>query len=502
MAGSLLKKPEDISIYNAKTTTDAEGNESLKGIKISQLKILELLAAMNFSRLDLDNTFVFIRNNTNRIIEIDVEQIKDAFEDYLDAKPFWFNEQLGINRDMIKEMIITNISTYFSRDKLFRLRSMNTITLQQDELTKKYFYFKNGFVEIDNRNMGVVKPYTDLKNVIWENQIIPREFIISNEISVAEKFFCCICDFNDKRMNDLMIITGYLLHDYYEYKRKGIILTDSTISEGDEANGRTGKSLYSKMLSYVLGADKNASSRVFVDIPGKTFDLFNKHRYQDCMLETKIVCINDLKKNFDVDMLYNDVTEGITVEKKGAQPYLIQSKLLMTTNKTVRIEGSSSKDRFLEFEFSNFFNEHHSPEMEFGHWFFRDWDSLEWNRFYNFFVKCVFKFLQNGSKLIKPDEINLRARKFKDETSAEFVEWFKYKFEFGFMKTDVQYNKSDLYSDFVNVYTDYRNDKFKVRRFVEWLRKATEYHPALKPIDKIEDEHRDSSNRYITFRSK
>jgi len=502
MAGSSLDIYGHIKFYTAKTTTDADGNETLKSVKISQLKILELLTEMNFSRYDLDGTFVFIKNTDNRITETDVEQIKDEFDDYLDGRGVWLNEQLGISRDMIKEMILNNISSIFSRDKLYRLRSSKTLDLQTDGLSNKFFYFKNGYVEISKKSVGVVRPYSSLSNVIWDNQVIPREFIISNETSVAEKFFLCVCGKNEKRLKDLMIITGYLLHDYYEYKRKGIILTDSTISETDEANGRTGKSLYSKMLSYVLGADRNKTSRVFVDIPGKTFDLFNKHRYQDCMLETKIVCINDLKKNFDVDMIYNDITEGITVEKKGAQPYMIQAKMLLTTNKTVRIEGSSSKDRFLEFEFSNYFNEHHSPEMEFGHWFFRDWDSLEWNRFYNFFVRCVYMFLSNGSKLNKPDEINLKARKFREETSSEFVEWFNYKVEYNFLKFNTEINKIELFNDFTDVYSDYKNERFKTKRFVEWLRKATEYHPDLKPVNKTEDETRDSKNRYIIFRKK
>ncbi len=249
-----------------------------------------------------------------------------------------------------------------------------------------------------------------------------------------------------ERFFSLCSITGYLIHSYFHYKLKAIILTDSKISE--KPDGRTGKTLYGKGLSKV---------RKYTEINGKDFDPVNKHKYQEADFDTQIICLNDVKRNFNTENVFNDVTEAVKVEKKNKNPFSLRSKLLITANKTMNTDGASAKDRFLEFEFSEHYSNTHSPKDEFGHWFFTEWSSDEWNRFDNFMAFCVCHFLKKG--LIEAKQINLARRKLIDCTSLDFAEFMDNEFSEGRIVWGGEYEKKDIQNRFLHEYEDYNENK-------------------------------------------
>ena len=212
------------------------------------------------------------------------------------------------------------------------------------------------------------------------------------------------------RYESLVTIIGYLLHSHFSGKLKATIFTDSKIS--DMPSGRTGKTLLGQALAYI---------KKYTEINAKDFDPANKHKYQEANLDTQIIHLNDVKKNFDIESLFNDITEGIVVDKKNVKPFKVKTKLMISANKTIRIEGASAKDRVIEFEFADHYNEKFSPEDEFGHWFFRDWSEAEWMKFYNFFLFCICSYLKKGIIVASP--VNLNRRKLLENTSQEFVEF-------------------------------------------------------------------------------
>jgi hypothetical protein len=58
---------------------------------------------------------------------------------------------------------------------------------------------------------------------------------------------------------------------------------------------------------------------------------------------------------------------------------------------------------------------------EFGHRFFDDWDSIEWNRFYTFMAKCVQKYFKMG--LLHTVSESLMRNKIVKQTSDIFTDW-------------------------------------------------------------------------------
>jgi hypothetical protein len=210
------------------------------------------------------------------------------------------------------------------------------------------------------------------------------------------------------------------MHSYQnEAKPKAIIFNDEMISE-DIPNGGSGKGLIHKAIGHI----KN-----IVIEDGKKFDSKNQFAYQKVNKDTQIFLMDDVPKHFNFESLFSIITEGMTVEKKGQDAYQIpfkeSPKISITTNYTINGSGASHERRIFEVEIANYFNDNMTPEMEFGHLFFSEWDDKEWANFDNFMIRCVQFFLKNG--LVQSDKVNLKLRKFKNSIGAEFIEFMEQK---------------------------------------------------------------------------
>lgn len=474
--------------------TDQGGQ--FKDIKINYLDLYQLIGEFGFYRFRVQDQPIFIHIRDHRIIkEVQISDIKNAVLDYIDNLPEDVNCPKGglqFKSRMIKEKLIRSISTYFDKEKLDIIRPPQDIIFNQDTRTEKFLYFLNGFLRITAEKIQFLK-YELLPGYIWESEVIQRIYTASqrDEEGPVKKFFQLVSAGAD-RYESLKIITGYLLHYYFNYKRRAVLLTDSTLDQG-EANGRTGKTLYGKLVGGVMCPNPLKQGGTFVDIAGKGFDPTDKYRYSKANHDTKLIMLNDLKRNFDVDYLYNDITEGITVDKKNMQPYLIDSKMILTTNKTVKLEGASSQDRFIVFEFSDHFTPDHSPQQEFGHWFFADWKDKEFNHYYYFMALCAQAFFKTGENIPRPRAINLERRTLMDHTAPEFVEWVEESLK---PAPGEWYDKKYLFTSFVDQYPDFT--KLPQRKFTEWLKRYINLTPKYKTFSR-DNEERDATTRRVRF---
>jgi len=204
---------------------------------------------------------------------------------------------------------------------------------------------------------------------------------------------------------------------------------------------------------------------------------------------------DDVKRGFLIEDFFNAIVDGLIRERKGdVNKARIFAKILFTLNYTIQIRGGSAKDRVIEFEFADYYSSQLTPEMEFKMWFFRDWDAAEYQRFDNFMMMCVVDYLRLG--IIMPDTINLEARKLRDETSQEFINFME----------DVQiehekaYSKKELWVKFLDMDDDFkpRNKDFqwlKQRMFTQWLKHWATYRPEYAGYK----EHRSNGTDYIRF---
>jgi hypothetical protein len=458
----------------------------IKSVQINYTAWTDLLFSMGYRRFDLDTKeFTLVKIQKQIIAEVTIQQIQDEFINYIKSLPLKDNDL----KKAIVEKFYKNIGHYFNLNRLSLLKHHENFTFNTDGKTESFIYFRNGYVLV-NKDGWKLLDYSTLKGCIWKNQIIDRDFAklelieyTNEQLPVFGKFMLKISG-EKSRFFALCSIIGYNLHNYFDTKLKATILTDSTISE--EAEGRTGKTLLAKGLGHV---------RTYVEIPGKNFDVNDKYRFSKCNLDTQVVHLNDAKQYFNFETLYNDITEGITVDKKNKEPFTIRAKMLVSSNKTIKIDGASSRDRSIEFELAEHYNDRFQPKDEFGHWFFSDWDEQEWVSFDNFMVYCLFVYFNNG--LVQPAEINLKKRKMVDETCQEFIEFIASKE----IKFNVKYNRDEWHREFLDSYPDIREDKHRktMKAFTKYLKVFATNSDKFKKLTK-DDLTRSNNTNYVVFK--
>lgn len=462
--------------------------EVFDSIRINKVKFVDLLRSFGFSRYEIgdNDSYTFVRIQDNIIKTVSRDEIIDFVEKFITTE---YNfEGAGIehvNSEMLINKFYDGMRTYFSKDLFARVRSEGPIIINCDKTTIAYLYYKNGFVEITDKGYEL-KSYEQMDGSIWDHQMIDRDFVridhpvepiaaqIDEDDLQKKNYKSDFVDFcwkvsgmNDKRFFSLMAIIGYLVHDFYDYKLKAVLFTDSTISEF--AEGRTGKTLLLKILSKV---------RSLTEINGKDFNTSDKNKYEDVRLGTQIVHLNDVshkgKNAFSFEDVFNDITEGMMVNAKYMKPFRQFSKIAISTNKSLNIVGGSQRDRILEFEMSDFFSEKKTPEQFYGRWLVRDWDKDQWQRYDNFICYCAQQFLTHG--LIDPPTINLEERKLRDHSTPEFVEYMTEKVEEKEKLNErLMFDKKLLYEDFKKSYSDFNHQKFQQRTFTKWLRNYGTY---------------------------
>ena len=475
--------------YKPKFDTDEEtGEKYIKDIIINYTAWIELLYSFGFRRFDIDKNFVFVKLEKRVIKQVTITQIQDYFIAYLKGLPNELGK--GLKSKMIIDKFYKNPAYYFCPNRLSLLTPNEPIIFNTDSQNDSFIYFKNGFVKV-NKEGWKLYDYNELTGYVWEAQILDRSFTpirfdIDEDLNLPYfgTFMYNISGKDAQRFKSLCSIAGYNLHSYFETTLKATIFTDSAISE--DAEGRTGKTLFAKSLGKL---------KRYVEIAGKDFKIDDKYKYSTCSLDTQIVHVNDAKKYIDFECFYNDITEGITVERKNQHPFTVMVKMIISTNKTIKLDGGSSRDRSIEFELANHYSDKYKPEHEFGHWFFRDWDIEEWNKFDNFLIYCQWLYFKDG--IIVPNQINLDKRKLLDHTCAEFVEFMEHEQ----LPFNEKIDRKILHDKFLDSYSDCKNDKYKnqLKIFTKWLVQYAKYTKGFKELRKDIDLGRSNNMNWIIF---
>ncbi|MFA5299162.1 MAG: hypothetical protein WC389_13220 [Lutibacter sp.] len=464
-----------------------------KDIALYRINFLERLKLFGFFRFDLDNGgSQFIQIEKGKVSTINETFIIDTFFTFLeDIPPYLYTwkkddedqEEASrlITTDFIKEKMLKSLDTYFSKSLLNRLTPDKPIEVKTDTQNEKFLYYKNGFVTVTKEGSSF-QTYDNLNTFIWKDQMLKRPFgETDGKKGFYEQFIFNICGHDKNRFTAMQSIIGYNLHNYTRRKLFATVLTDSRLSNDGEANGRTGKTLWGKGLGHMLNTDDKGS--VYIEINGRDFEAREAVKYTACNLNTTLVHINDCKNRFNIENLFNDITDGIKVKKLFQDPFTIHPKIILSSNQTIIIEGESAKDRVIQFEFSDYYSSERSPATEFNHWFFDDWDVDEWYRYDDFMIQCIKVFLDSG--VIRPGEINLNIRVLQDHTAREFLSFmddilnvgcdlFGCEIQVGTDPFKVirgeKYEKVQLFKAFVQTNHDFNNPKFKQRLFTRWIR--------------------------------
>jgi hypothetical protein len=410
-----------------------------------------------------DKKYKIIRKTSYTIEEITSEQIKQLIKEYIETLPEVFDN--STTPEDLLEVLMRGATNYFNKDTLEFLDHCEPELLRDTE-DAAYFPFRNGIIRITKDSRELLS-YEQVGKYVWKNKIIPFDISLPlYDIKSVEyyKFLCCICGNDEvekmtKEQADKLFyaiaLIGYLLHRYKDPARPyAIVLAEET--ENEEGGGGTGKGIFTKAIAKLINT---------TPIDGKNFDQENKFTWQRVSLETDLIVIEDAAKRFELEKLYNVITEGIQVEKKFGDEYFIpyedSPKIAITTNYTIKTPAISDKRRIRVFEFSSFFSDRYTPEDHFGHKLFFGWENQEWNLFYNLMFYCVSSYLTNG--LIEPASSDtIKYKQIRNNYTPEFLEWWK---EYITGKHLSPALFANLYDDFLScanlVQTGYNSTRFR-----------------------------------------
>lgn len=489
-------QPEYMAFYNI-----IDGKDGRR-IKVNYPKLIKLLKHMGYRRYDIGAKSVMVQITDNIVQEVEEKNIIDGFEAYI--KQFPDNMPDGVMKESLLDKLYAGISTYFSKNILHRLTDDEPIRFCSHTQREAFFYYKNGFTRVTKKGIELL-PYSQLDGKIWKNQILDREFKVMDkeewERGHFTQFIKNISNNWSKRPDGatnipdveryevFRTILGYLLHSYFEGDLKAVVFTDSRITS--DPDGRTGKTLIFQAMGRIL--NRTDMSTTFSEIPGKSFDLHDRFKYQQLGIDTRLVHLNDIQRNFSVEELFNDITEGIKRERKNESPVNIRAKIGISTNLTIRIHGGSALDRCLEFEMADYYSSKIKPGKEFKHWFFRDWNKEEWMRFDNLMLNCVSAYLEHG--LREPTPINLMRRKLMEETAPEFVTWM----DDLNITHEEEFDKKVMYEKFMHIHDTGGFDKWlKQRQFTNWMQLYAKFSPEYEGFT----ERRSNNKDFITYLKK
>lgn len=418
--------------------------------------------------------WILIRIVDNIVKQIGKKDLKDELINYIvDNEPTKFMHQF----------FLKNISKAVNDDFLETLPAKQ-VDFKRDQKEVMQLYYQNCIVKITPKKVSIHK-YIELDGFIWESQIMRREFHPADITDNCEfsTFVWNVSNYENNRVETICSALGYHIHNYkHSSYCPATILNDEVISSNPE--GGTGKGIIYKTLPFFIEC---------LTIDGKTFNFDSTFLYQRISPETRMVIFQDVDKNFNFERLFSFLTEGVVTERKGKDqifiPFSEAPKVGITTNYALRGTGNSHERRRFEIEISQYYNAQKSPETEFGHLLFDDWNENQWHQFDNYIVySCCQLFLQRG--LIKQDLVNLPEKKLINITNPDFVAFMR-EIEFKFEAT----LKGELLRKFMEIHEDYvipskYFSKHIFRRWVDGYAAHFGY--------RVED-YSDGLNRYYKF---
>lgn len=446
------KDVEEDEVLNLPWYVNEKGKVGVK--TIDYINFLTALGIRIVNHLG-EKEIVVIRDNIIHKIGIpDVIQMSAKWlEDNVDPD----NDK--VSADDIKEAWINKGRFLFDRNSLNFLKEIE-FKQKFDTKDESYFYFLNVVAVVTKDNIRAL-PYSELKWLIWQEQIVNREFTFPIEEYKREdvpfaKFIKNIAGKEEERERAFISMIGYLLHRYQDpANAKAIMILDET-DDPDAVDGGRGKSLIVKALGFM---------RPLVLLSGKNFNSSNIFCYQQVNYFTGIVSMDDVNENFRFDKLYNNITDGFTINVKYKPerhiPFEESPKIVITSNHIVKAPAGNSTDRRkYEIELSSYYGGHLTVFDDFGHYFFNEWTRKQWDDFTYYMLKCVQSYLSTG--LVEAHSATLEQRRIERELGKEFID---------FMEVELRRNYNQLHKK--RLLLKFSNSEFVNKKFLPSQRTFT-----------------------------
>jgi len=364
----------------------------------------------------------------------------------------------------IDEYFLRKFASIFSKENLVNLIDKLDGEFLSSTHENAWLFYENSAILVTASEVKHYE-YNSIPGLIWAKNVIKRRISFSDSDCEAKRF---INNISKGAPDSFESAIGFMLHPFKDASNpKCVILYDEFYDETKEERepeGGTGKGVFIKMLS------KFRNTAV---IDGKDFSNTANFAYQQIGPETEIVAFEDVRKNFDFEVLFPKITDDWGVEKKNMGKFTIpfdrSPKIIITSNYPLKGTSKSHLRRRFELEVSSHYNSVTTIVKEFGHRFFYDWTPEEWNKFDNYFIECIQSFLRSG--LCENENVNLAKSRVVAESNKDFVYWIEKQ------ALPIVITKDEFIDKFTNEFPDYKIGKRAITQttFTRWLKKWCDY---------------------------
>ena len=443
---AVLSQPfdDDEKFWEEVTKSDRNGNERVE-CNYSYVNARNFLQRHGFGRYRTSDTsyeFIHVENHFVRTIQ------------HTDARDYLVEFAENNCSKLVMEMLLKGSVQYLGPDKLSILKYVEPNFLQPNR-DSQYFYFREVFWCITRSGIEELR-YNAMTHDVWADrhkdisvqQLPPLIHFDHNEDGYhytisSEGKQCHFLQFlenasnftwrkaengqidegelkeNAQHLLSKLCAIGYMAMDVKDAGvTRAVVAMDGKQSEVGESNGRSGKSLVGELMRRITSV---------AYIGGKRDKLLDDQFIWDAITEkTRLVFLDDVKQNFDFEMLFPNITGDWMVNHKGGEritlPFERSPKIYIPTNHAIVGSGSSFTDRQWIILFSDYYNDTHKPTDDFGLQFFTEWDYEQWNLTWNLVANCIQLYLTFG--VVQAPGDRAEARRLRQEITEGFLQWF------------------------------------------------------------------------------
>lgn len=391
--------------------------------------------SLDFTRGDADSQWFYMRNKAVRVTAEGIESFD--YKSLNDSGRYVWKEDI-IPHDYVKTEPMFNITR--REDGTYAIDILSNKSEMMDFfINASRMYWRKELEERFGDNLDEAAEYHRSHRFCINGEGLTEEEIADQMQSLVNKMF----------------LLGYLMHSYKVQSRAWAgMLFDYRLSENDECNGRSGKSLFGKLMRHYIrmvcleAKDRRITERQFV--------------FANVTESTDVVFVDECHRNLDYYYFFGRVTDDFSVERKGIDPYTIpfakSPKMLIATNYVVPNQDSSTTARQLPAVFSDYYHqtapnndyrENRSVRDDFGH-DLADEAYKGWNDDIAFILQCEQFYLSvigNGEKILPPMQ-NIQLRQQRQKIGSRFEAWAADFFAEDSGNLDVILKEDDVFNDY------------------------------------------------------
>lgn len=374
--------------------------------------------------------------SVNKLNKLDTFNVEFSSEDRDHQYMFFKNSILEISKEEIVLKKCGEVDKYIWESKMHD----HTIFLEDKTFTISKDASGNDDITIHKQDNWYLNFLTNASRIHWkkelEDNLEDKIEIEANEYRRVNKFNIAGPSLSKEEqyeqklhlINKIFAI-GYMLHTFKSPQKPwAVYAMDNKLADINESHGGSGKSVFQKGLQQIL--KKNHY------IPGrdakKTSDDFITHGITP---DTDYVLVDDCNQYLDYGFFFSWITGDLEVNNKNGLRFVIPfdevPKMCFSSNYPPNNLDPSLARRLLYIVFSDYY--HHNLNDEYkesrsvsddfdGKSLFKDFDEMQWNKFYNFCAECIQFYLSREDK-VEPPMNNVKMRNLLNEMGERFKEW-------------------------------------------------------------------------------